>query len=193
MKKIKKFLIFSSFSGIIFPLIAVSCGGPTNSQNNQLLLDKSQNNATGKINPLKRPKAKLLTTSQLGEIKNSFSYTLTNEGKKLPREELMKILQKIRADSYPIDRGITSKAANDPSRTFENVKANENFKKYLSFTSTLGNLKYLSGHVIEMEFVLEGLEKKQPAIRYSVKCLDIIVNGKMNTEATEYIYLDLDN
>ncbi|MDP4043111.1 variable surface lipoprotein [Mycoplasmopsis arginini] len=186
MKRASKILSIGSLVSLSLPLLAISCN------NSKPQIDNSgDSSGSDWINP-NINNWNRLSSSQLAEVKDSFSYTLTAEGKKLSRDELEQVIKEIRKNCYPGDSGVISSALT-AEKTFSDVKKHPKFKKYFSFTTAFDkNFSYLGGHKLEMEFMVRGDDKDLPAIKYVLRCPDKIYQGKMAVEATEFVYLEID-
>ncbi|BAP39792.1 hypothetical protein [Metamycoplasma canadense] len=193
MKKQKLFFLFP-ISVLTLPVFAISCNINAKQSSPKINL---QNKEESPIYNINKPayEIKLLSSSQIAEVKDSFSFSLTEEGKKLYNSnpsEIEKILKRIRKKSYPRDTNpkISLKVFSlDDS--FEEVKKDNDFKKYFIFQSpTSETFKYLNGHKLEFELIPSDPNKKTPAIKYAIRCPDKIYNGVMSVEDSGFIYLD---
>lgn len=140
----------------VMPLITVSCFNTASIDTSSFI------NRAFKSN-------KLLSTSQLEQIKDFHFFRLSEEGKKKTPEEINKIFDEIMANAR---------------NNFNEVETNPNFKKYFLFKRVYIN----ANHTIEYKITRKN---GKPAIEYTIWCLDRIQNGKRLTEAREYIFLDL--
>ncbi|TPE57412.1 hypothetical protein FJO69_01515 [[Mycoplasma] falconis] len=123
----------------------------------------------------------LLDSSQLDNIKNLFSFKLTDYGRKLSAYHQLEIIKKLRnkllANGYSEDN-LISGLANE-----------EEFKKYFEISYPL--LPFIYGHPVSIKLFEEFNDKKVPCIVYEVRCPDIINSkGQMTIETIEAIYLD---
>ncbi len=176
--------------------MAISCAQNKKNENNTNLKSNAGEQSSGKLlnntnlnpNAGEQGSGKLLNSSQLSQVKDSFEFLLTKEGKKLSLNELLEIAKELKSSIYP-KRKIESK---DKKYYFDKLSGNEKFKKYFVFKSALNKgFSFLSGHKMEFEFFVDKGDKKIPSIEYVLRCPDRITNGIWNAEDRQIIYLDI--
>lgn len=176
----KKHWFIPLLANTITPLVAISC-----TQNK-----KNENNTNLNQNAGEQSSGKLLNSSQLSQVKDSFEFSLTKEGKKLSLNQLIEIAKELKSSIYHNKRKIRSE---DKKNYFNKLTGNEKFKKYFVFKSALNKgFSFLRGHKMEFEFFVDEGDRKIPSIEYVLRCPDRITNGGIwNVEDRQIIYLDI--
>ncbi|TPE57556.1 hypothetical protein FJO69_01325 [[Mycoplasma] falconis] len=162
MKTFKSLFILSmAFAPAI---TCVSCQEPNNPNNNS--------NSQG----FSKRVSGILNSSQLSNIKDQFSFQLTDLGRQ-NYQKAIEIFDQIYNQKYISSHSINN-VLNDPE-----------FKKYFIVSIYPKNIIY--GHPITIKLEKKGENKPLPCISYEVRCPDRIQNGKMALDSYEEIYLDI--
>ncbi|TPE57411.1 hypothetical protein FJO69_01510 [[Mycoplasma] falconis] len=174
----KTFKLLTLTLPIFVPLITISCYKPVepNQPNNQT---KQDDNNYKKPEDPKKPNrygditVTLLDVQQLENIKESFKFTLTNEGRKENLNQLIlevnNLLSKYKIVSNNLNEDLIEKYQLETEQT-QKILKDSNFKKL--FNLVIPEKLEFWGHPVYIKLIASSKDKNLPALIYTVLCPD---------------------